>query len=65
MRSTTFDLVGMALMALAIVLTVGVGIVKVYLNETRGWTQTSHHEKRPAVPPAESSDETPPVAVHR
>jgi hypothetical protein len=65
MRSTTFDMVGMALMALAIVLTVGVGIVKVYLNETRGWSQRSHHEKGPALPAAASADEKPPVAVHR
>ena len=50
MRSTTFDMVGMALMALAIVLTVGGGITWAYLRETRGGPRTSHHEKRRAVP---------------
>jgi len=65
MRRTTFDMVGMALMALAIVLTTGVGTTWAYLREKRGGPQTSHHEKRPTVPAAASSDEKPPVGAPR
>jgi len=65
MRSTNFDMLGMTLMALAIVLTTGVGTTWAYLREKRSGPQTSPHQKRPAVPAAASSEEKAPAAVHR
>jgi hypothetical protein len=65
MRSTTFDLVGMALTALAVLVTAGGGITWAYVRETRGgFRTTAPEEDEPAAPALAASDEEPPVPVH-
>ena len=63
MRSTTFDMIGMALMALAVLMTAGVGITWAYLREIRGALR--RRDKSPVLSAAASSDERPPLAVRR
>jgi hypothetical protein len=63
MRSTTFDMIGMALMAVAVLITAGVGITWAYLRETRGAPRTK--DKSPVLSAAASSDQKPPLGVYR
>jgi len=63
MRSTTFDMIGMALMALAVLITAGVGITWAYLREAGSGTRPENLE-RAAAPAEAASDDKPPLVTH-